>query len=84
VAEPNRRTNRLTTFPHKRRLDGIYESICPRCFITVGSRTIEDDLVESENAHICLGLNLSELLRPNSRKCISISSSKHSPPGSKP
>lgn len=55
-------------FPHKRRLDGMYESICPRCFKTVGSKGNEDDLVEFENAHICHGLDLSELLRPKDRK----------------
>jgi hypothetical protein len=68
VGEPKHRTNSRVIFPHKRRPDGIYESICTRCFITVGSRIIEDDLVESENAHVCLGLNLSELLRPKVQK----------------
>jgi hypothetical protein len=64
VAEPNR----PVTFPHKRRLDGIYESICPRCFMTVGSNANEDDLIQSENTHVCFGLDLSELLRPKNQK----------------
>jgi len=64
VAGPNRRTN----FPHKRRLDGIYESICPSCFMTVGSKANEDDLAASETAHVCSGLDLSELLRPKKQK----------------
>jgi len=63
VAEPNRRR----TFHHKRRLDSICESICPVCFNTVGSKANEDDLVEPENAHVCLGLDLSEL-RPKDEK----------------
>ena len=60
--------NGRTIFRHKRRLDGIYESICPVCFNTVGSNAIEVDLVETENAHVCLGLNLGELLRRKDEK----------------
>jgi hypothetical protein len=59
VAAPHSRT-----FPHKRRLDGIYESICPLCFMTVGSKANEADLVTSERAHVCFGLDLGQLLRP--------------------
>lgn len=56
------------TFPHKRRLDGVYESLCSICFKTVGSALREIDLIEPENAHVCLGLDLAELLRPKGEK----------------
>jgi hypothetical protein len=59
---------KLTTFPHKRDLDGTYKSICPVCFKTVGSHTNEDELAAMETAHVCLGLDLSELLRPKDQK----------------
>lgn len=59
---------RHPSFPHKRRLDGIYESICPICFKTVGSKANEDDLIEPEKAHACLGLDLGELLRPKGQE----------------
>lgn len=55
-------------FPHKRDLDGTYKSICPVCYKTVGSHTNEDELAAMETLHKCLGLNLSELLRPKDKK----------------
>ena len=36
--------------------------------MTVGSKANEDDLVQSENTHVCFGLDLSELLRPTNQK----------------
>lgn len=33
--------------------DGTIDSICPRCYATIGTSTWEADLVRIEAAHIC-------------------------------
>jgi len=40
-------------FPHRMNKDGTIDSICPRCFATVGCSTWEADLDRLEAAHIC-------------------------------
>ena len=42
-------------FPRRRRLDGSYASICPRCYVTVGSADTADDqaLTLAEQNHVC-------------------------------
>ena len=40
-------------FPHRTNYDGTIDSICPRCYITVGSSTRESDLKRMERAHVC-------------------------------
>lgn len=42
----------LKSFPH-RLMNGVYESICPTCFRTVGSEANEMDLVHDEVKHLC-------------------------------
>ena len=42
-----------TNFPHRSNEDGSIDSICPRCFATVGSSMWEADLEELEKNHIC-------------------------------
>ena len=42
-------------FPHRHNSDGTFDSICARCFITVATENNQADLVEWENAHLCLG-----------------------------
>jgi hypothetical protein len=39
-------------FPHRRNLDGVYESICATCFATVGKSENEAELLTCERAHI--------------------------------
>jgi hypothetical protein len=40
-------------FPHRVNIDGTIDSICQRCFATVGSAMVESDLASMEAAHIC-------------------------------
>ena len=40
-------------FPHRMNKDGTTDSICPRCFATVGRSTWEADLDRMEAAHVC-------------------------------
>ena len=40
-------------FPHRRRLDGSYAAVCPRCFLTVASARTEADLAKAEKNHVC-------------------------------
>jgi len=40
-------------FPHRMNKSGIMDSICPRCFVTVGSSIWEADLDRMESAHVC-------------------------------
>jgi hypothetical protein len=55
---------RRRIFPHKRNVDGTIESICGECFSTVASAGAERELQVAENAHVCIGLKLSKVLRP--------------------
>ena len=40
-------------FPHRTNEDGIIDSICPHCFVTIGSSNCESDLEKMEAAHVC-------------------------------
>ena len=40
-------------FPHRINGDGTFDSICPRCFVTVGTSNNEAELEQMEAAHIC-------------------------------
>jgi len=40
-------------FPHRMNRDGTIDSICPRCFSTIGRSTWEADLDRMEAAHLC-------------------------------
>jgi hypothetical protein len=42
-----------THFPHRVNEDGIVDSICPRCYVTIGSSERESDLEKMELAHVC-------------------------------
>ena len=48
----NRSTNN-SEFPHRMNKDGTIDSICPRCFVTLGRSTWEADLDRMEAAHLC-------------------------------
>lgn len=47
-------------FPHRSNSDGTIDSICPRCFATVGTSTWEADLERMEAAHVCNPIRLNE------------------------
>jgi len=40
-------------FPHRMNKNGVIDSICRRCFATIGSSTWEADLERIEAAHVC-------------------------------
>lgn len=40
-------------FPHRTNQDGTIDSICPHCFLTIGSSSCESDLERMESAHVC-------------------------------
>jgi hypothetical protein len=40
-------------FPHRGNKDGTIDSICPRCYMTVGTALNESELGEIEHSHIC-------------------------------
>jgi hypothetical protein len=54
-------------FPHKSNVDGSFDSICPKCFTILDSKEKEIDLRAAEEAHICGGLKLGQVLHPMDR-----------------
>jgi hypothetical protein len=40
-------------FTHRLNPDGSFESICPVCFETIGRQEREEDLLDTEHAHLC-------------------------------
>ena len=40
-------------FSHRHNPDGTYDSICNKCFMTVGTKRKEVDLLEVEQSHVC-------------------------------
>jgi hypothetical protein len=49
-------------FPHRRRPNGTFDSICTRCFLTVANANTEAELRAAESAHDCKGFNLGEIM----------------------
>jgi len=45
-------------YPQRRNADGTYDSICPRCFVTVGRQMSRAELESEEQHHICSGIDL--------------------------
>jgi hypothetical protein len=46
--------DKLISFrPHRKNLDGSYDSICLVCFATIASARREEDLRGPENSHVC-------------------------------
>lgn len=43
----------ISQFPHRKNLDGSYDSICRLCFKTVGTHKFEQQLTQQEKSHIC-------------------------------
>jgi hypothetical protein len=42
-------------FAHRENSDGTFDSICLHCYLTVGTATAIQALVQSEKSHICNG-----------------------------
>jgi hypothetical protein len=43
----------LTKYPHRMNKNGTIDSICPRCYATIGTSMWESDLESMEAAHVC-------------------------------
>jgi hypothetical protein len=41
------------TFRHRQNSDGVIDSICCECLVTVASAHIEYGLIHDEEAHVC-------------------------------
>lgn len=49
-------------FPHRRKPNGAFDSICIRCFLTVATAETETELKAGESAHACKGFDLCEIM----------------------
>ncbi len=49
----DRSPHRAPEFQYRNNGDGTWDSICLRCFLTVGTAKIVAELVDMENAHNC-------------------------------
>jgi hypothetical protein len=58
-------------FAHRARADDVIDSICLKCYRTVASTTVEPDLEAQEAAHVCSGMDLAVLLRPDGERQLS-------------
>jgi hypothetical protein len=56
------------TFPHRHNKDGIIDSICSECLLTVASVRVERELAQYEEAHVCSPLRLRLLGADPSRR----------------
>jgi hypothetical protein len=50
---PNRVFSAAAAFAHRHNLDGTWDSICTKCFLTVASEWAEDGLLTHEQRHNC-------------------------------
>jgi len=57
-------SRRQIDYPHRTNKDGTIDSICPLCFMTVGTSTWESDLARMEAVHVCKGERLKYLATP--------------------
>ena len=49
-------TSSPTTFRHRRNRNGTWDSICTKCYLTVETAMLEEDLVGAERSHDCAEL----------------------------
>jgi hypothetical protein len=42
-----------TFYPHRLNRDGTFDSICPRCFLTVAHTQTEAELFAYDRVHVC-------------------------------
>jgi hypothetical protein len=49
------------TFRHRRNRDGVIDSICCECLLTVASTVVEQGLAQPEQAHVCDPVRLHQL-----------------------
>jgi hypothetical protein len=49
------------TFRHRNNSDGVIESICSECLMSVGTARVEHGLIQYEIAHVCDPLRVYQL-----------------------
>lgn len=47
-------------YPHRRKSDGSFDSICMNCLLTIASSRDEQELVAAEKVHVCQTVPLSK------------------------
>jgi hypothetical protein len=59
----------LPRFAHRTRYETV-DSICTKCFQTIGNASSESELMKQESAHIqkCQGLNFGDLMDPGAKE----------------
>jgi hypothetical protein len=65
-------------FPHRSNKDGSIDSICSRCFATIGNANSESELEGMEAAHVCEPAQLRLLEEERQKKLFEF---PHFPPG---
>jgi hypothetical protein len=53
VADMPEEDQKYWSFPHRQNKNGTFDSICPKCFLTVANAIQEVDLVRFEKCHVC-------------------------------
>jgi hypothetical protein len=48
-------------FPHRHNKDGVIDSICSECLLTVASVRLDRELAKYEEAHVCDPIRLYQL-----------------------
>lgn len=56
------------TFPHRHNKDGVIDSICSECLVTVASIAVERELMQYEDSHVCDPRRLYQLGVDRSRR----------------
>lgn len=56
------------TFPHRHNRDGVIDSICSDCLLTIASSHVERELYRVEEAHVCDPLRIHQLWADPSRR----------------
>jgi len=56
------------TFPHRHNRDGIVDSICSDCLLTIASSQVEGELYRLEESHVCDPLRIHQLWADPSRR----------------
>jgi hypothetical protein len=49
-------TSAPTTFRHRHSRDGTWDSICTKCYLTVETALLEEELAGAERSHDCVKL----------------------------
>jgi hypothetical protein len=49
------------TFRHRHNRDGVIDTICCECFMTVASASVEQGLAQHEETHVCDPVRLHQL-----------------------